>query len=550
MLDVPIRPAVRRWARSTVRALLPLVRPLPPQGNRLLLIFVDGVGGSVLRRATNDRLIRFLPSLRDGLGYRESRCFSGMPSTTTAFQAGLFFGQRYPDVPSFSWLDRASGRAVKMNVPADAAIIESRLRESAGPGLLAGGTSYASILAGGSDSPLTTAGIGRFLTSQGGEPSAKNARNGLERMFAGLPAAHIARRLHAAQAALREPGDLHAQGTIHVQTLARLLFRLGLETPGFFATTAAFCPWMGSTRHELRFLFNHLGVGTLVAEASKSLALLDLMRGVPRTFVCLHEFDEFSHRRGPDFAMQTLRRIDESVEALFALAQEVPEPPDVFVITDHGHIPAVPFEKLFGHSLQGWLEGQADGDSIPELSPELTRSLGAPKSIGRSPDSPPTVIDSGNYAHVYLGGGEPWDAARIAEHRPEILARALTCPGIGLVAMRAEGKAIALAGSRLVDPADPATVPRGASPRAVASLLEDLASSPSSGDLLLYGTWFDDACVAFSWELSSHGGPSPEETETFVLHPAGLDLSRVCHGADLYAALHTLYGAQESNEPK
>ncbi|HEY0839022.1 MAG TPA: hypothetical protein VGD74_02440, partial [Vulgatibacter sp.] len=91
-----IRPEVRRWARSLARTLVPMVPRAPASGRRLLVIFIDGVGGTALRRAESAGLLRFLPTLRDGPTHVENRCFSGMPSTTTAFQAGLFYGLQHP----------------------------------------------------------------------------------------------------------------------------------------------------------------------------------------------------------------------------------------------------------------------------------------------------------------------------------------------------------------------------------------------------------------------------------------------------------------------
>lgn len=503
-----IRPEVRRWARSLVRTLTPMVPRAPSRGRRLLVIFLDGVGGSALQRAEREGHLRFLRTLRDGPTHVETRAFAGMPSTTTAFQAGLFFGREHPDVPSFSWFDRKLGRKLQMNRPSDAAIVERRLQDEAGPGLFAGGTSYVSILAGGSGNRLTTAGLGRDASDRPGQ--------------------------EAPDAGWR------AKGVVQGQILASLLFRMATESADFLGTMARFQRWFGSARHDLRFLINHLVIGTLATEVGKGGAILDLMRGVPRTFVCLHEYDEFSHRRGTRDALRVFAQIDRAVEALFALAAEVPDPPDVWVLTDHGQIPAIPFERIFERPLASWLtEGPA-----PELPPAVQRLAG--EAGPRKAHEPPVVIDCGNYAHVYLGGGRAWDAAEIARLRPDVLARALDCPGVGLVAMRSMRHGpIAFAGGRQVDPARPATIPKGASREGVAALLAELARSPSAGDLLLCGSWFDDACVAFSWELSSHGGPSPEETETFVLHPAGVDPGRVAHGADLHATLSALYGAQD-----
>lgn len=537
-----IRPSVRRWARSLSKALIPLIGPPPspsPQ-RRLLVLFLDGIGESTLRRAAAEGLTPFLATMRDGRTHRESRAFSGMPSTTTAFQAGLFFGLRHPDIPAFNWRDRGAGRTVRMNAPEDAARMEAQLRSSAGAGLFTGGTSYLSILAGGSPGGLSTAGFG-------------DLRRRLEALGAQAPPNPLSREDGAPRAAPEElpsglavPGSLRAlraKIVVHAQTAASLAFRLGTETPGFLARMASFCPSLGSSRHELGFLLNHLGVGTIVSEVAKSAAILDLMRGVPRIFLCLHDFDEHAHRRGPSNATRILPRLDRAVEAMVAIAEEAPNPPDIWILSDHGHIPAVPFERIFGCTLAEWLAGGTDG-----WSPPLPEELARPQA-GASPLEPPLVIDGGNYAHIYLGGSEPWDLERIASRHGLLLARALGCPGVGLVVMRAQGGAVAYSGSRRIDPADAGTLPRGVSPQAARALLIEMERSPSAGDLLLYGSRFGDASIAFSWELSSHGGPSREETETFVLSPVGLEAPPIAHGADLHHLFRRLYVPRDPAGP-
>lgn len=516
--DLPLRPQTRRWAIATVRELLPLVpRRRPAGGRRMLAIFVDGLGARILARAARDGSMPFLSALRDGRCTVASQTFSGMPSTTTAFQAGLFYGLPHPDIPAFNWFDRKSGRMLEMNKPADALRVEARVEAEAGPGLMEGGTSYLSILRGGACDRFNTSGVAEILENR--RPPAPN------------------------------PAQLRAMAAIHAQTALAMAVRLAAETGGFLWEMARFVKWSGASRHEANFLLNHLLVGTLVKEVAQGQAILDLVAGVPRVFLNLHDFDEVSHRRGPEAAEEILLRIDRSIEALYAIAAAVPDPPDVWVFSDHGQIAAVPFEKRYGWKLAEWLRGAGDGAGAPpKLGARVASTLGV--SAGDEPGPLPTVVDAGNYAHVYFDGKEPWTGEEIARRRGTVLARLLSCPGVGMVAMRTRDGAVVFAGDRRVDPKDPATVPPAVSPRAVEAILEEMVSSPSAGDLVAWGQWFEGGCVAFSWEWSSHGGPSKEETETFVVHPRDvpIDPGHVAHGADLHAIFRTLYGGSREDE--
>ena len=178
----------------------------------------------------------------------------------------------------------------------------------------------------------------------------------------------------------------------------------------------------------------------------------------------------------------------------------------------------------------------------------MRRALAEPAPSGE-PLAVPRTVDAGNYAHVYLARGTPLRGRALLERFGPVLARALRCPDVGLVLARSARGPLALTAAGPVDPADRSSIPRGASPAGVAAALSELARSPSAGDLVLYGAWRPGGCVAFSWEHSSHGGPSPEETETFALHPAHVphDVGRVAHGADLHSILRELYGAPGSD---
>lgn len=510
---LPLRPVVRRWAEATVRELRPYVRPVPSTGRRrLLALFVDGLAARTLARAAREGTMPFLGRLRDSAATSEARTFSGLPSTTTAYQAGLFYGLRHPDVPAFNWFDRAARKPMLMQKPHDAAEVESRLlAATGGKALFSGGASYLSVLRGGAADHLNTAGAGAILE---------------RRELPGV-----------------DGGELPGMLRIHAQTAVAVAARLALETGPFLWNLRRFVREKGN-RHEVPFLLNHLLVGTLLKEVAQGQAILDLVRGVPRVFLNFHDYDEVSHRRGPDRAEeQVLLGIDHSIEAMFAIAAACDDPPDVYVFSDHGQAPATPFEHEFGCTFRDWVRGAGDEGGLPPKVPRaVVEAVGAEEGpFAFEPDLEP--IDSGNYGHVYFER-EPLDARAIVQRHGRTLARILACPGVGLSLIRHDGGAIAFAGSKRVDPRDPATVPQGFSPEGVAAAMEELVCSPAAGDVVCYGAWRPEGCVALSWEWSSHGGPSYAETENFLIHPVGVPFepSRIAHAADLHHAFRSLYG--------
>jgi len=511
-----VRAGVRSFARSWVRELVPLLgsrKPAPKR--RLFLIFLDGLGGSTLDRAIAEGSMPFLARLLEHPKFRRTEGFSGMPSTTTAFQAGLFYGLRHPDIPGFSWYDRRSGQRRLMATPRHAMEVEAELAKRAGPGLFHRGTTYLSILRGGARNFGSTAGLWPLFSGPRFPPLI--------------------------------PGDFVGGTWVHVWTATRVFLRLLTEMPLLLHDILRFSGWTRWPSLEGNYILNQMVVANLLQEMGRSQVLFDLVRGVERMFLCIHDYDEVAHRRGPEWARRTLGKIDRRLEYVVSVAAAVPDPPDVWIITDHGQIPAIPFEGIFGCTLDQWME-RTEVEPLPE---SVLEAVGRPRLRPGRENGDMVVVDSGNYAHVYLSKEGPLDAREIVRDHAHSLSRALACPGIGIVAMRLGDRAIAFAGSRRADPDEPRTLPAGVEPRALRAFLEDLPKTPSAGDFVLFGSWLDDACVAFTREYASHGGLSPEETSIFLVHPAGMasEVSAVSHGADLHPLLSELYGHEPDDRP-
>ena len=58
---------------------------------------------------------------------------------------------------------------------------------------------------------------------------------------------------------------------------------------------------------------------------------------------------------------------------------------------------------------------------------------------------------------------------------------------------------------------------------------------PSAGDLVIYGTSAAEGHVSFIPENGSHAGPSADEMNTFIVHPAKVTLpAPIVHPTQLY----------------
>ena len=82
----------------------------------LVLVQVDGLSFRRLQRALREGRMPFLSRLVGREGYRAQALCSGVPSSTPAVQAELFYGARTA-VPAFEYFDRGAGRTGQQRVP-------------------------------------------------------------------------------------------------------------------------------------------------------------------------------------------------------------------------------------------------------------------------------------------------------------------------------------------------------------------------------------------------------------------------------------------------
>ncbi|MGC3996136.1 MAG: alkaline phosphatase family protein [Anaeromyxobacter sp.] len=495
--------------------------PLPGGARRLLLIQLDGVSLGRLREVlAAGRLPALAARLARG-SHALSGCRSGLPSSTPAYQAGLLYG-RSPAVPGFIWCDRRTGREVRMDRAADAAALERSLG-SGGRGLLRGGTSYFSIFSG-------DAAVPHFcLSGLSGE----------------LDLGWFERELG--------PWDAAASALVHTVTAGRAAVRLAHEAGLGLVDGLRWVARVRRLRHEPRFLLHRVFISSVLRELAIQGILLDVSRGLPVVYADFLGFDEAAHRRGPASAA-ALRRLEAADAALATIFAAVEAAPglgyDVFVLSDHGHVPTTPFEALSGLALPAFVGRAERGEPLPRGPAPLrpNRGLLGGRTLGGARTEGIAVAEAGALAHVYFlregPGPHPLDVLRARHGR--VLAALAGSPAVGLVAARGGQRGVVLVGGgalALSDPADVARLPHP-EPRLLATYLSDLLSLESAGDLVVLG-WRGPChrSVAYAWEFGSHGGAAPEELDAFVLHPAACPFrfDQVLRPAELNAFFEQAY---------
>lgn len=492
----------------------------------ILMLQVDGLSRRQFERAIGGRgKLPFLRRLVSRHGWRLESFYSGIPSTTPAVQAELFYGVRTA-VPAFAYFDKDADRAVEMIQPSAAADVERRCQRQ-GTGLLSGGSGHSNIYTGGArEAHLCPAALDGTLPGP--------ARLGWWRWTLAL--------VWNFPAIVRTVGALLIEYAILVVDFAR-----GRVTRGDF-------------RAELASVPKRMAVAVLMREWIVVGTELDLTRGLPIVHANFLGYDEQSHGRGPESAMAhwSLRQIDRAIRRIVRAARRSPvREYQVWVYSDHGQEATIPFEEYRGMSLPEAVRELADGrggsprpierpDDSPisgsrpgQGTPAGSRGQGirgqragwiggrwacsftgladAMSRVVSSEEDGIRVVAKGPLGHVYLGEG--WDAARKRELAAR-LAMEGRVPWVFFMDPQ-EGWLAWHGRDRCRLPADRDSLIPPGQPFADA-ILEDLEATcrhRDAGDLVVCGWQADGPTISFVHERGGHAGPGPEETHGFILVP-------------------------------
>jgi endonuclease/exonuclease/phosphatase family metal-dependent hydrolase len=473
----------------------------------LLLIQIDGFARVQLERALAAGRMPFLSRLLKREGYDLRTFYPGLPTTTPAVQAELYYGVRSA-VPAFSFFDRTRQKVGRMWDPEWAKAREAECAKHA-DGLLKGGSSWSNIYTGGAgqyESHFCAASIG-----MGDMWRTKKIRNIFVFVVLNLTAA-----VRIAWLLLVEFGVAVAD-MVRAVISGRRLYK------------------------EFLLLISRVFVGVGLRELLTISGQIDVARGLPIVHINFVGYDEESHVRGPGsrLAHHQLRGIDRAIKHIARAAHRSRRRDyAVWIFSDHGQ----ELTRSFPDRVPGGVEAviqqcleisqQRDvawRDQSPQgaWSTLLSRSRFNQARIERkraSDQQTPeeaktfTVVAMGPVGHLYFA--EPkTDAQRAA------LAQRLVQQGmIPGVLMKTQDGVVTWyherGGTRVPDDV-PGLLPHPEPLRA--RIAEDLAyfcATPNAGDLILVGwsPWIETPW-SFAPERGAHGGFGPHETQGFLLLP-------------------------------
>ncbi len=503
----------------------------------LVMLQIDGLSLDQFNRALDKGELPFLKRLIKREHYQVHSLYSGLPSTTPAVQAEIFYGIKTV-VPAFSFLDREKGKIVCMVEPATAQQVEEELREQLArdgvESLCKGGSSYSNIFRGGVDQDEA-----HFCASSLGWGSALRAANPFALLFMLIT---------------------------NINSVIRILILLVVELVIAVVDLIRGLYKGHKFINEFKFIPARVAICILLRELCVIGGKMDIQRGLPIININFLGYDEQSHRRGPDsmFAHWTLKGIDNAVKRLWNEAAHADRRHyEVWVYSDHGQSRATSYFKLQGYDILEAANAVYAGldekvtivagrKRTPSVEAQRARLLGASK-VGHlfseqsngdvESNDKVQVVGLGPVAFVYFA--DPLEPAELARAARDLATRHKV-PAV--VTGRGEGQLrVWTADGEFLLPQQVAELFGEDHPfiDVIGEDLERLCRHQHAGDLTLLGWRKGVSPITFATENGSHAGLAPEETGAFSLLPSDATLPDSKRGyyrpSDLReAALHHL----------
>ncbi len=466
------------------------------------MVQIDGLSMTQFNRALQKGNLPFLQGLLIKERYLLRSFYSGLPSNTPAVQGELFYGVK-GCVPAFNFMDRQTGRVVKMFDTAFVEEFEERLKDQ-GAGLLEGGSAYSDIFTG----------------------SAKES--------------------HCCFARMGWEGVLWAVNPLVFPFLVLLYLDIFVRT--FILVCIEFILAVveclrGTLKgklffRELEFIYLRSLVCVFLREFITAGVCIDIMRGLPIIHLNFLGYDEQAHGRGPSsaFAHWSLRGIDDAIHRIYHVINESSlRRYDLWVYSDHGQAKTIPYFVKYGRTIEAAVQelfedshGQDDNSlkarqemtkrRVSLFSQKKTKSSSRPGAS--SPEKPlqplVTVTAMGPLGQIYVH--------KFLNHAElHFYAKALVSKlNIPLVLTKEASRVLAWTPRGCFVFPDEAQKIFGKDHFFIDEIKEDLMRvclHPDAGEFVIAGWSEGQEAISFPLEYGAHASMTPEETHAFALLP-------------------------------
>ncbi len=524
-------------------------------GRALVMLEVDGLSYWHLKKALDEGMLPTLNEMMEEEGYQVSRVDCGLPSQTSACQAGIMFGDN-DDIPAFRWYDKDKQKLFVSGKDAP----EINARYAKGQGLMRGGSSINNMMDGGAAKSLLT--LSNLRT---GTPEEKK----------------------------RRAGDIYLLLVNPYFLMRSIVLLLGdalLEIyQGLKQRSQNVQPRQDRLAHF--YPIARAATVTFLRDVGAYLVTLDIIRGTPSVYSTWPGYDEVAHHSGPwtSDAFDVLRRYDHTVASIRdIIRRKAPRPYDLILLSDHGQSFGATFKQRYGLSLRDYIEQHMpQGTTVSLTSGGDDGSIGLTAVAGELDNIQQQGV-GGRVGGVVIKGGQAAlqaDAETRESAQAAVPANVTACgsgnlgqvyfdlyprritrnelnaayPGMFDALVAHEGIGVAVA---YEDDGTPVAWGKGGSrnlhtgevrgedplkmygdPDLRAGQVRRLADFPHNGDITVFSTVYPDGTVAAMEELiGSHGGMGGEQTDAFIFHPADMPVPETTNSADVFHILNAQRG--------
>lgn len=529
----------------------------------LVMVEIDGLSWHHIQKAIGEGYMPTLKKMMEEEGYELTRVDCGLPSQTSACQAGIMFGDNY-DIPAFRWYDKDKQHLFVSGK--DAAELNARYAK--GQGLMRDGSSINNMLNGDAEKSLFT--LANMKTGSDEEKK---------------------RRADDVYLLMRNPYFFMRTISLFIGDAIRDVWQ------GWQQKRKDVQPRLNRLHHFYPFV--RAATTTIMRDIPMYFVSLDIVRGSPAIYYTFPGYDEVAHHSGPwtSDAFGVLRQFDRVIAHLKSLIErKAPRPYELVLLSDHGQSFGHTFKMRYGVSLKEFIEqhmpagatvshtsGGDDGVlSVGALATELenAQTQGKGGVVGtavmkqttklaqrgvdeQSSDeaadkaTPDNVVayGSGNLAQVYFDlFPRKIILSELNAAYPGLVDALVQHEGIGyVVGYQDDGAPVILGkvGARNLhtgevtgeDPLKPYADDR-ASVEFRAEQVRRVIDFPHAGDLMVISTIYPDGTVAALEELiGSHGGMGGEQTDAFLFHPkAWGEIPQTKNSADVFHILNARRG--------
>ncbi|MBI4788479.1 MAG: alkaline phosphatase family protein [Chloroflexi bacterium] len=481
-----------------------------PRG--LVIVHVDGLGHDYLLQALRQGQMPFAQYLIEHEGYEPLRYRCGLPSTTPFCQAGVLYGNN-AEIPSFRWWDKESGVLVSFGGLSGFKQVEHKYFKNCEP-LTRDGAAIATI----------------FLGSA--HPAYRVGYREHGRSLEGQNFSH------------RRVVRNWALNPIHLlDWLRRGLWQIWQANLQYWLTR-----WRGRPAAKM-YVISDMLEEILMHQLTRFAAVQAMQENYPAIFVGFYAYDETAHAFGPDadYSFRILRHVDNTIRRIAAKrhsAREGARNYELVILSDHGQIETVPFERAYGRRF-----GEIVAEWLPTFEVEEHKGK---RMTRRGPiDGHIVLCYSGGLAHLYWKDIS-WRLRHdeIQERFPGLIDKAAATPGIAFVLTRegtdnvitTEHFQVKFDGGRKLPRAARDLLARYDEPEIIARQLQKLNSFERSGDLILFGADTDHHQINFEDQVGGHGSLGGAQLFPFILAKREwkFDTANIADASDLYHPLKRL----------